>query len=57
MYYEKPNEFYPEHFTEEARRKRPKCSYMPFGEGPRICIGEKFNHFGYFGSFEGLEYP
>ncbi|XP_065214908.1 probable cytochrome P450 6a13 isoform X2 [Planococcus citri] len=37
-YYEKPYEFYPEHFTEEAQSKRPNYTYLPFGEGPRICI-------------------
>ncbi|XP_065206721.1 mucin-4-like [Planococcus citri] len=41
-YYEKPYEFYPEHFTEEAQSKRPNYAYLPFGEGPRICIGERF---------------
>ena len=38
-YYEKPEEFYPEHFTKEAIVKRPHYTYMPFGEGPRACIG------------------
>uniref|UniRef100_A0AAT9UTF6 Cytochrome P450 6PZ15 n=1 Tax=Maconellicoccus hirsutus TaxID=177089 RepID=A0AAT9UTF6_MACHI len=41
-YYEKPNDFYPEHFTEQAKSKRPNYAYLPFGEGPRICIGERF---------------
>lgn len=39
-YYEKPDEFYPEHFTEEAISKRPHYTYLPFGEGPRVCIGK-----------------
>lgn len=38
-YFEKPNEFYPEHFTVEANYKRPQYAYLPFGEGPRACIG------------------
>ncbi|XP_065214526.1 probable cytochrome P450 6a18 [Planococcus citri] len=41
-YYEKPDEFYPEHFTKEAINKRPNFAYLPFGDGPRICIGERF---------------
>ncbi|XP_065207952.1 probable cytochrome P450 6a13 [Planococcus citri] len=44
-YYEKPDEFYPEHFTEEAKNNRPSCAYIPFGEGPRACIGERFAKF------------
>lgn len=46
-YYEKPDEFYPEHFTEEAKSKRPHYTYLPFGEGPRACIGKKFRKFHY----------
>ncbi|XP_065214552.1 probable cytochrome P450 6a13 [Planococcus citri] len=41
-YYEKPEEFYPEHFTEEAKANRPHYTYMPFGDGPRVCIAERF---------------
>lgn len=38
-YYEKPDAFFPEHFTEEAKTNRPHFTYMPFGDGPRVCIG------------------
>ncbi|XP_065214787.1 probable cytochrome P450 6a21 [Planococcus citri] len=41
-YYEKPLDFYPEHFTKEAISKRPHHAYLPFGEGPRMCIAERF---------------
>uniref|UniRef100_A0AAT9UTS4 Cytochrome P450 6PZ17 n=1 Tax=Maconellicoccus hirsutus TaxID=177089 RepID=A0AAT9UTS4_MACHI len=41
-YYEKPLEFYPEHFTEKAKARRPHFTFLPFGGGPRICIGERF---------------
>ena len=41
-YWERPDEFYPDHFLPEAVNTRPRYAYYPFGAGPRICIG---NHF------------
>lgn len=40
--YPKPNDFDPERFNEEAVRSRHPMVYLPFGDGPRNCIGARF---------------
>lgn len=37
-----PDRFDPSRFEGDKERALPKCAYMPFGAGPRVCIG---NHF------------
>ncbi len=40
--WDKPNEFIPERWAEDGIDDLPKYAYMPFGGGPRICIGNSF---------------
>jgi cytochrome P450 len=37
-----PHAFRPERFAPEEKAKLPKGAYVPFGAGPRICIGMRF---------------
>jgi len=41
-FWPEPLKFIPERFTPEAVKSRPKNSYLPFGAGPRMCIGNNF---------------
>jgi len=38
-YYPDPLKFDPERFSVEQKSQRPNGTYMPFGDGPRLCIG------------------
>ncbi|KAK7863015.1 hypothetical protein R5R35_010765 [Gryllus longicercus] len=41
-YWDDPETFDPERFSEENKHKITPFTYMPFGVGPRICIGNRF---------------
>jgi len=41
-FFDEPEHFLPERWTEEFTSRLPKYAYFPFGGGPRQCIGNYF---------------
>lgn len=41
--YPHPEEFDPERFNDENEKHRHSMNYLPFGDGPHNCIGNKIS--------------
>ncbi len=41
-YFDNPEAFQPDRWTTEFEKQLPRGVYIPFGDGPRICIGKGF---------------
>jgi cytochrome P450 len=41
-FWPEPERFRPSRWDEEPTRQLPRCAYFPFGDGPRVCIGNNF---------------
>jgi cytochrome P450 len=42
MWWDDPDAFDPENFAPETAAKRDRYLYLPFGAGPRVCVGANF---------------
>ena len=41
-YFEDPDKFDPDRWDNDLEKRLPRGVYLPFGNGPRICIGKSF---------------
>ena len=41
-YFEDPEAFRPQRWLDGLAKRLPRCAYLPFGGGPRLCIGQSF---------------
>lgn len=41
-YWEQPEVFWPERFARERQKAKTPFAFLPFGGGPRLCIGNSF---------------
>lgn len=42
LLWDEPNAFRPQRFAPHATKTRDRYSYLPFGAGPRVCVGANF---------------
>ncbi len=42
MWWDRPTEFDPDRFDPVSGPRRDKYQYLPFGAGPRVCVGANF---------------
>jgi len=42
LWWRQPERFVPERFDPTSGEKRDKYQYLPFGAGPRVCVGANF---------------
>lgn len=40
--WERPDEFDPDRYDTDSAKESLKCAYLPFGLGPRVCMGAAF---------------
>jgi cytochrome P450 family 9 len=41
-FFPNPEKFDPYRFSDENKNSIKTCTYLPFGSGPRVCIGSRF---------------